>query len=80
MENNQPLELFESTDSDWSQCHVFPAYTPRATMNEELGFRWRCVSRPDLSRSETQQILAFVDDEPSRELLRAPLRNANEWL
>jgi hypothetical protein len=62
MENNQPLELFESTDFDWSQCHVFPAYTPRATMNEEPGFRWRCVSRPNLSRSETQQILAFVEE------------------
>lgn len=55
-----PLRFGDATDFDWEQAYVFTGYTSAGEIDNILGFRWRAVSRPDISTDDGQQMIAFA--------------------
>jgi len=61
LENDVPFELADTADFDWNLAYVFSGYTNNEVINQRLGFKWNSISRPDISLSDTRQLLVFVE-------------------
>lgn len=59
--NQTVLTIAEHTSFQWSRFYIFPGYTSRTSMEEELGFPWLYKDGPPYDDSPTY--LVFVDDQ-----------------
>jgi len=56
------IELAQFTDFDWEYVHIFPPYTPKGSIDAELGFDWAYIVRTSIASSDSVTLLVFVAD------------------
>lgn len=56
------VRISEITSFSWSQLHVFPPYTPVATINADLGFTWWLADHTGIELDDGHTLLVFVQD------------------